>query len=109
MSSTTSGSRQHAHGVVAFLQQVDADRDQAVRGERAEDPVGGLEAARPASAALANPAAWEIILVPEVHDWFIALDEISASLVRDSVGLLGRARSRARPTRSGPDHRLQAA
>jgi hypothetical protein len=24
----------------------------------------------------------EIILVPEVHDWYLALDEISASLVR---------------------------
>ena len=31
---------------------------------------------------------WEIILVPEVHDWYLALDEISASLVRDSVELL---------------------
>ena len=28
------------------------------------------------------------MLVPEVHDWFLALDEISASLVRDSVELL---------------------
>ena len=26
--------------------------------------------------------------VPEIHDWFMALDEISASLVRDSVELL---------------------
>jgi hypothetical protein len=32
--------------------------------------------------------SWEIILVPEVHDWFLALDETSASLVRDSVELL---------------------
>ena len=32
--------------------------------------------------------SWEIILVPEVHDWFMALDNISASLVRDSVELL---------------------
>lgn len=32
--------------------------------------------------------SWEIILVPEVHDWFMTLDEISASLVRDSVELL---------------------
>ena len=32
--------------------------------------------------------SWEIILVPEVHDWFMALDDISASLVRDSVELL---------------------
>jgi hypothetical protein len=31
--------------------------------------------------------SWEIILVPEVHDWFMALDDISASLVRDSVEL----------------------
>jgi hypothetical protein len=32
--------------------------------------------------------SWEIILVPEVHDWFMTLDNISASLVRDSVELL---------------------
>jgi hypothetical protein len=32
--------------------------------------------------------SWEIIPVPEVHDWFMALDDISASLVRDSVELL---------------------
>ena len=32
--------------------------------------------------------SWEIILVPEVHDWFMALDDISASLVQDSVELL---------------------
>ena len=32
--------------------------------------------------------SWEIILVPEVHDWYLTLDEISASLVRDSVELL---------------------
>jgi len=38
---------------VVFL-QVTADRDQAVRGERVEDPVGELEAARAASAALAT-------------------------------------------------------
>ena len=33
---------------------MNADRDQAVRGERVEDPVGELEAARAASAALAT-------------------------------------------------------
>ncbi len=32
--------------------------------------------------------SWEIILVPEVHDWFMAPDDIGASLVRDSVELL---------------------
>jgi hypothetical protein len=32
--------------------------------------------------------SWEIILAPEVHDWFLALDELSASLVRDAVELL---------------------
>ena len=32
--------------------------------------------------------SWEIILVPEVHDWFMALDDISAILARDSVELL---------------------
>lgn len=31
---------------------------------------------------------WEIILAPEVHDWFLGLDELSASLVRDAVELL---------------------
>lgn len=31
---------------------------------------------------------WEIILVPEVHDWYLALDDLSASLVRDAVELL---------------------
>jgi hypothetical protein len=31
---------------------------------------------------------WEIVLVPEVHDWYLALDELSASLVRDAVELL---------------------
>jgi len=42
--------------------------------------------------------SWEIILVPEVHDWFMALDEISASLVRDSVELLAeRSPSLGRP------------
>jgi hypothetical protein len=30
----------------------------------------------------------EIILVPEVHDWYLALDDLSASLVRDAVELL---------------------
>jgi hypothetical protein len=38
---------------VAFL-KVNADRDQAVLGERVENPVGELEAARAASAALAT-------------------------------------------------------
>jgi hypothetical protein len=38
---------------VAFL-QVNADRGQAARGERVEDPAGELEAARAASAALAT-------------------------------------------------------
>ncbi len=32
--------------------------------------------------------SWEIILVPEVHDWFLRLDDLSASLVRDAVELL---------------------
>jgi hypothetical protein len=32
--------------------------------------------------------SWEIILVPEVHDWYLALDGLSASLVRDAVELL---------------------
>ncbi len=32
--------------------------------------------------------SWEIILVPEVHDWYLALDDLSASLVRDAVELL---------------------
>ena len=42
--------------------------------------------------------SWEIILVPEIHDWFMALDEISASLVRDSVELLAeRGPSLGRP------------
>lgn len=31
---------------------------------------------------------WEIILVPEVHDWYLALDNLSANLVRDAVELL---------------------
>ncbi|WP_306183386.1 type II toxin-antitoxin system RelE/ParE family toxin [Streptomyces sp. MK5] len=31
---------------------------------------------------------WEIILAPEVHEWFLALDGTSASLVRDAVELL---------------------
>ena len=30
----------------------------------------------------------EIILVPEVHDWFLGLDDLSASLVRDAVEVL---------------------
>lgn len=32
--------------------------------------------------------SWEIILVPEVHDWFLGLDDLSAGLVRDAVELL---------------------
>ena len=32
--------------------------------------------------------SWDIILVPEVHDWYLALDDLSASLVRDAVDLL---------------------
>jgi len=32
--------------------------------------------------------SWEIILVPEVHDWFLGLDDPSADLVRDAVELL---------------------
>lgn len=32
--------------------------------------------------------SWEIILVPEVHDWFLSLDDLSASLVGDAVELL---------------------
>jgi hypothetical protein len=32
--------------------------------------------------------SWEIILVPEVHDWYLGLDDLSASLVRDAVELL---------------------
>ena len=32
--------------------------------------------------------SWEIILAPEVHDWFLGLDDLSASLVRDAVELL---------------------
>jgi hypothetical protein len=32
--------------------------------------------------------SWEIILVPEVHDWYMALDDLSADLVRDAVELL---------------------
>ena len=31
---------------------------------------------------------WEIILAPEVHDWFLGLDDLSASLVRDAVEVL---------------------
>jgi len=42
--------------------------------------------------------SWEIILVPEVHDWSMTLDEISASLVRDSVEpLAGRGPALGRP------------
>jgi hypothetical protein len=33
--------------------------------------------------------SWQIILVPEVHDWFLALDDASASLVRDSIETAG--------------------
>ncbi|HEX9538437.1 MAG TPA: hypothetical protein VGA04_09730 [Streptosporangiaceae bacterium] len=40
---------------MAFL-QVNADRDQAVRGERVEEPVGELEAARAASAVIRRRA-----------------------------------------------------
>lgn len=32
--------------------------------------------------------SWDIILVPEVHDWFLALDDLSADLVRDAIELL---------------------
>ena len=32
--------------------------------------------------------SWEIILAPEVHDWFLGLDDLNASLVRDAVELL---------------------
>src|SRR5260370_18072359 len=32
--------------------------------------------------------SWEIILAPEVHDWFLGLDDPNASLVRDAVELL---------------------
>lgn len=52
--------------------------------------------------------SWEIILVPEVHDWFMALDNISASLVRDSVELLAE-RGPCSAARGGSDHRFQAA
>src|SRR2546422_5864510 len=31
---------------------------------------------------------WEIILAPEVHDWFLALDHESADRVRDAIELL---------------------
>jgi hypothetical protein len=42
---------------------------------------------------------WEIILVPEVHDWYLALDDLSASLVRDAVELLAeRGPSLGRPS-----------
>lgn len=42
--------------------------------------------------------SWEIILVPEVHDWYLALDDLSASLVRDAVELLAeRGPSLGRP------------
>ena len=52
--------------------------------------------------------SWEVILVPEVHDWYLALDEISASLVRDSVELLAEhGPALGRP--GGPDHRFQPA
>ncbi|MDR2986589.1 MAG: type II toxin-antitoxin system RelE/ParE family toxin [Nocardiopsaceae bacterium] len=32
--------------------------------------------------------SWEVILAPEVHDWFLGLDDLSANLVRDAVELL---------------------
>ncbi len=32
--------------------------------------------------------SWEIILVPEVHDWFLGLDDPSADLVRDAIEVL---------------------
>jgi len=32
--------------------------------------------------------SWEIILVPEVHDWFLRLDDLSAGLVRDADEVL---------------------
>jgi hypothetical protein len=32
--------------------------------------------------------SWEIILAPEVHEWFLGLDDPGASLVRDAVDLL---------------------
>ncbi|WDO08794.1 type II toxin-antitoxin system RelE/ParE family toxin [Streptomyces murinus] len=32
--------------------------------------------------------SWEIILTPEVHEWFLGLDDAGASLVRDAVELL---------------------
>jgi hypothetical protein len=41
--------------------------------------------------------SWEIILVPEVHDWFLRLDDLSAGLVRDAAGTAGRARALGRP------------
>lgn len=42
--------------------------------------------------------SWEIILVPEVHDWFLALDDFSAGLVRDAVEVLAeRGPSLGRP------------
>src|SRR5216683_8357101 len=42
--------------------------------------------------------SWEIILAPEVHDWFLGLDDLNASLVRDAVELLAeRGPARGRP------------
>ena len=42
--------------------------------------------------------SWEIILAPEVHDWFLGLDDLNASLVRDAVELLaGRGPALGRP------------
>ena len=32
--------------------------------------------------------SWEIILAPAVHDWFLGLDDLNASLVRDAAELL---------------------
>lgn len=32
--------------------------------------------------------SWDIILVPEVHDWYLALDDASADLVGDAVEVL---------------------
>ncbi|MDH6112867.1 hypothetical protein P3T36_002585 [Kitasatospora sp. MAP12-15] len=32
--------------------------------------------------------SWDIILTPEVHNWFLSLPTTDASLVRDSIELL---------------------
>jgi hypothetical protein len=50
---------------------------------------------------------WEIILVPEVHDWYLALDDLSASLVRDAVELLAEPPG-VRPPGGRPNHRIRA-